>query len=61
MKPSLFLFVCLILVGCENGLPVNGIKECGEACKNTGIVMESFSPKDGCKCMTTTAAHSATK
>jgi hypothetical protein len=47
----------LLVVACGDVPSPIGIKECGEACKNTGVQMEAFSPKEGCKCMRAECPH----
>ena len=48
------IFAILFMVGCStaasNEMSHSMIETCGKACKTDGIVMQSYSEKDGCRC-----------
>jgi hypothetical protein len=49
----IFIIGILFCVGCDESytFEARNIETCGKSCSNELTVMESYSPKDGCKCM----------
>jgi prophage maintenance system killer protein len=50
----IFAIMFMALVGCStaasNEMSITMIETCGKACRTDGIVMQSYSEKDGCRC-----------
>jgi hypothetical protein len=60
MKTTIiFAIMFMALVGCSTGggnaMTISMIEACGKACWSDGIVMQSYSEKDGCKCASVAA------